>query len=193
MTNDEYDYGHDVPRYHEDGEGELLTNPKNKIMKVRIKKLCPEAVIPAYAHASDAGMDLVATSVKMDEFCNIVYGTGIALEIPEGYVGLIFPRSSNCKKTLWLTNAVGVIDSGYRGEITMKYRPSLVDTKPLINRIRQFLHLPSTFTYASCHEYEVGDRMGQLIIMPYPKIEFEEVDFLFPSDRGCRGYGSSGE
>ena len=80
-------------------------------MKVKIKKLCENAVIPSYAKPGDAGMDLVATSRMFDKYGNVEYGTGLAMEIPEGYVGLIFPRSSISKKDLALTNAVGVIDS----------------------------------------------------------------------------------
>ena len=87
-------------------------------MKVKIKKLCDSAVIPQYAHPTDADMDLVAVSKSFDDNGNTVYGTGISVEIPEGYVGLIFPRSSISKKDLLLTNSVGVIDSGYRGELS---------------------------------------------------------------------------
>lgn len=157
-------------------------------MKVRIKKLTPEAVIPQYAHNSDAGLDLVATSITYDGFGNTVYGTGIAMEIPEGHVGLLFPRSSNAKKTLVLTNAVGILDSGYRGEIMFKFRTNLTRVK----KFRMMLGLGRFIEYAHFAEYEVGDRIGQLIIMPYPKVEFEEADFLYPSDRGEGGYGSTG-
>ena len=80
-------------------------------MKVKIKKLNENAVIPSYSKQGDAGMDLVATSKIFDKCGNVEYGTGLAMEIPEGYVGLIFPRSSISKKDLALTNAVGVIDS----------------------------------------------------------------------------------
>ena len=85
-------------------------------MQVKIKKLSPEAVIPTYAKDGDAGIDLVATSMKFDG-TQITYGTGLAMEIPEGFVGLVFPRSSIRKTDLSLSNSVGVIDSGYRGEI----------------------------------------------------------------------------
>lgn len=169
---------------------------------VKIKRLNENAVIPAYAHATDAGLDLVATSKTIDEYGNVVYGTGIALEIPEGYVGLVFPRSSNCKKHLLLTNSVGVIDSGYRGEVTFKYRPPMVVCyKKLKDRLARLL-LGARRT-AKCRgvdtetwhlfEYEVGDRVGQLIILPYPKVEFEEVEKLSDSDRGTGGYGSTGK
>lgn len=165
-------------------------------MEVRIKKLCENAVIPSYAHASDAGMDLTATSMKMDEDGNVVYGTGIAIEIPKGYVGLVFPRSSNSKKTLWLTNSVGVIDSGYRGEITFKFRPSIATLPSLWTRIKLRLkgHKSANMVqYASPAIYKIGDRIGQIIILPYPAVKFIESDFLYPSDRGECGYGSTGE
>lgn len=80
-------------------------------MKVKIKKLSPNAVIPQYAKQGDAGLDLTATSKEYDEHGNVVYGTSLAIEIPPGYVGLLFPRSSNAKYDLLNTNAVGVIDS----------------------------------------------------------------------------------
>ena len=80
-------------------------------MEVKIKKLCDSAVIPSYAKPGDAGMDLVATSRVFDKYGNVEYGTGLAMEIPEGYVGLIFARSSIFKQDLSLSNAVGVIDS----------------------------------------------------------------------------------
>lgn len=164
-------------------------------MEVRIKKLCENAVIPSYAHTSDAGMDLTATSRKTDENGNVVYGTGIAVEIPKGYVGLVFPRSSNSKKTLWLTNSVGVIDSGYRGEITFKFRPSITIPPRLWTRIKLRLkgHKGDIVQYVSPKTYKIGDRIGQIIILPYPLIEFIESDFLYPSDRGECGYGSTGE
>lgn len=81
-------------------------------MKVKIKKLNENAVIPRYAHPTDAGLDLVATSYeyKYDIDCH-VYGTGLAVEIPEGYVGLIYPRSSNRKTNAYMCDHVGVIDS----------------------------------------------------------------------------------
>lgn len=146
-----------------------------KNMKIKIKKLHSNAVIPKYAKPGDAGLDLTVTSKSYDDNENIVYGTGLAVEIPEGYVGLIFPRSSNSKTDLYLTNHVGVIDSGYRGEIMFKFRKS--------NCIK---------TFQEARVYEVGDRVGQLIVLPYPAIEFEEVDELSSTDRGVGGFGSSG-
>ena len=153
-------------------------------MKVKIKKLHPDAVVPKYAHDTDAGLDLVATSKKVEDGC-IVYGTGLAFEIPEGYVGLIFPRSSLAKKTLTLTNSVGVIDSGYRGEVTFKFRP--------LNSAGSYRgNIIVGMSGSNFEDYNIGDRIGQMIILPYPKIEFEEVDELSESERGVGGYGSTG-
>ena len=85
---------------------------KQKEMEIKIKKLTENAVIPFKANTTDAGFDLTATSRSYDRATGVItYGTGISVEIPEGYVGLVFARSSICKKNLMLTNSVGVIDS----------------------------------------------------------------------------------
>jgi dUTP pyrophosphatase len=95
----------------------------NQGMEVKVKKMHAEAVIPSYSKPGDAGLDLTAVSEEWNEGNTMVtYGTGLSIEIPEGYVGLLFPRSSVCKTSLNLSNSVGVIDSGYRGEIMLKYR-----------------------------------------------------------------------
>jgi len=146
-------------------------------MKLKIKKLHPNAVIPQYAKPGDAGLDLVATSLILDENNNLVYGTGLAIEIPTGYVGLIFPRSSNSKKDLILTNHVGVIDSSYRGEIIFKYKSTLC----------------SSGQYITGKNYEVGDKVGQLILFPYPQVTIEEVEELTETERGTNGFGSTGK
>ena len=87
-------------------------------LQVRIKKLVPEAVVPGYASPGDAGLDLTATSAEFDAAARkLKIGFGLAAEIPPGHVGLLFPRSSVHKTGLTLSNGVGVIDSGYRGEI----------------------------------------------------------------------------
>ena len=137
-------------------------------MKVKIKKLHPDAVIPKYAKLGDAGLDLTAVDVVADG-STLTYKTGLAVEIPPWHVGLLFPRSSVYKTGQSLTNCVGVIDSGYRGEIMMKFTLS---------------------PYAK--EYDIGDRVGQLLIMPYPRIDFVEVDKLTATERGEGGYGSTG-
>ena len=138
-------------------------------MKVKIKKLHSSAVIPKYAKPGDAGMDLTAVWQKQ-ELELITYGTGLSIEIPKGYVGLLFPRSSVYKTKMFLTNCVGVIDSGYRGEVMMKFE--IMDSNTM---------------------YSVGDRIGQLIILPYPQIEFEEADELTDTARSSGGFGSTGE
>lgn len=144
-------------------------------MKVKIKRLVSEAVMPKKAHASDAGWDLVAVSRKWDSDGAVVYGTGLAMEIPEGYVGLVFPRSSVAKKDLVLSNCVGVIDSGYRGEVMAKFK--LLD--PLVG-------------HDEYHWYNVGDRIAQIVIMRLPEVEMVESEDLSESDRGEGGFGSSG-
>lgn len=142
-------------------------------LKCGIKLIHPNAQIPVYSKFGDGGMDLQATTVSVDEIKNqITYGTGISVEIPIGFVGLVYPRSSIRKTKLTLTNSVGVIDSGYRGEIM------------------------ATFNYSnsgSTEIYDVGDRICQLMILPYPKIEFIVTDKLSKSERGDGGFGSTGK
>jgi dUTP pyrophosphatase len=174
-------------------------------MKVKIKRLHENAVIPKYAIEGDAGMDLTATEVFYEEDTDtITYKTGIALEIPEGHVGLIFPRSSISKKDILLSNSVGVIDSLYRGEIMFKFKV-LAEYWEIENEksFKQDLELGQFNFYNSAENeefnfcnsiktYAVGDRIGQIIIIPYPKIEFEEVEDLSTTERGTGGYGSTG-
>lgn len=151
-------------------------------MEIKIKKLYEDSILPTKAHATDAGYDLYAHSKSYDDDGNVVYGSGVAMEIPQGYVGLVFPRSSNAKKDLILSNSVGVIDSCFRGEISFKFKPSNVIEKP------DLAYIPESIS-----KYGVGDRVGQIIIMPYPEIEFVEVDELSNSERGDGCYGSSGK
>ena len=141
-------------------------------MKVKIKKLSTNATIPSYAKASDAGLDLVATSIISGTPTQITYGLGIGLEIPEGFVGLVFPRSSIRNYDLALTNSVGVIDSGYRGELQATFHK----TKGLESKV-----------------YEIGERVVQIIIIPHPSIEFMEVEELSNTERGEGGFGSTGK
>ena len=144
-------------------------------MKVKFLKLVDTAVTPSYAKPGDAGMDITAIAHKINTEHNFIeYHTGLAFEIPEGYVGLLFPRSSVSKKDLSLANCVGVVDSGYRGEITFRYK------------------FDSDSYFANVKRYQDGDRVGQLVILPYPEIELQEVKHLTTSSRGIRGYGSTG-
>jgi dUTP pyrophosphatase len=144
-------------------------------MKIHFKKLDSKAQKPKFGKPGDAGADLVATSIVVDDSKDnqIVYGTGIAVEIPEGMVGLVFPRSSVRNTDLMMANSVGVIDSGYRGEImvTFNIKPGLLDKRKM---------------------YSLGDRIAQLVIMPVPLIQYKEVDELSETQRGTDGHGSTG-
>lgn len=176
-------------------------------MKVKIKRLSNKSVIPTYAKDGDAGLDLVATSYNYCEETNsITYGTDLAIEIPKGYVGYLFARSSNSKKDLLPSNAVGVIDSGYRGEIKFNFKNgiNIVKASGFLAKsitesfeakdkedIKLFLN-EFNDEFKPFEIYQIGDRIGQLIIMPYPTIEFEEVEELSSSERGIGSYGSTG-
>ena len=141
-------------------------------MKVKFKKLHPNAKTPHYSLEGDACLDLYAAWQKIDDLGNRVYGTGIAMEIPKGHVGLLFPRSSISKTNLSLRNSVGVIDSNYRGEIMLKF----LDLEEMDN-------LPW---------YLPENKIGQIMIIERPQIELEEVEDLSDSVRGEGGFGSTG-
>lgn len=143
-------------------------------MELKFKKLREDAVLPSYAHPTDAGLDLTTIGFTQ-EFDRsgklvLVYHTGLAVEIPKGYVGFIFCRSSIAERSLALTNCVGVIDSGYRGELTAKFKIS-TDALPTI--------------------YKEGEKIAQLVIMPHPTMEPTFVEELEEGDRGENGYGST--
>jgi dUTP pyrophosphatase len=143
-------------------------------MKIQFKKLVPEAQKPKFGKPGDAGADLVATSLDTTSRPGqVVYGTGLAVEIPEGMVGLVFPRSSIRNYGLSLTNAVGVIDSGYRGEILATF------------------NLKNPWHHDAI--YSVGDRIAQLVIMPVPLAQYVEVEELSETSRGTEGHGSTGK
>lgn len=148
-------------------------------MKVKIKKIDKNAVIPSYAKDGDAGMDLttIGYSISRDK-PYIEYSTGLSIEIPDGYVGLIYPRSSVSKTPYYLANSVGVIDSGYRGEVKVRFKVDM----SIIAAEEEGMKL---------EQYKEGDRIAQLIIVPYPKVEFEEVEELDKTDRGEGGFGST--
>lgn len=143
-------------------------------MELKIKRLTEDAILPIRAHKGDAGIDLTCTTITQEiNECGqliIVYHTGLAIEIPEGHVGLLFPRSSIANKSLSLTNSVGVIDAGYRGEVMAKMR-STTDVVPAI--------------------YKPGERFAQLVIVPIPEVEITEVAELSETDRGEGGFGST--
>lgn len=153
------------------------------MLKVKIKKLTSEAKIPKYAIEGDAGMDFTAISVRVDR-CYTEYGTGISMEIPKGYVGLLFPRSSISNKAQSLANCVGVIDSNYRGEIKFRFKAHIDLVNGAIAEGESDIEVMSLF-------YTAGEKVGQMIIMPYPEVQFEEVDELSMTNRGEGGFGST--
>jgi dUTP pyrophosphatase len=150
-----------------------IFSPKG--MMVKIKKLHQNAVIPKYSKHGDAGMDLTITSIISESKIDVTYGFGIAMEIPKGFVGLVFPRSSVRKYDLSLTNCVGVIDSGYRGEIQATFKKT------------------NWLKGDNSDKYEIGDRGAQIMILAYPEIDFVESDTLSETDRGDGGFGSTGK
>lgn len=143
-------------------------------MELKFKKLREDAVLPSYAHPTDAGLDLTTIGFTQ-EFDRsgkmvLVYHTGLAVEIPSGYMGLIFCRSSIAERSVSMTNCVAVIDSGYRGELLVKFKIT-TDALPTI--------------------YKEGEKIAQLVIMPYPTMEPIFVEELTESNRGEGGFGST--
>ncbi len=135
---------------------------------IKTKKLRENAVMPQRMNVGDAGFDLVATSMRKDyEYGVVVFGTGLAFELSEGYAMFVYPRSSSYKHHALMANCVGVVDSGYRGEVHVMFRG------------------------LDC-EYEVGDRIAQAVIMPIPSVEYVEAEELSDSERGANGIGSTG-
>lgn len=141
-------------------------------MIVKWMKVKEGAMPPEQAYEDDAGFDLRAAWCQY-RGTYIEYGTGIALEIPPGYVGLLFPRSSISDMDVSLTNSVGVVDSGFRGEVTFRFRP--------------------LYSAEGLQVYSPGDRIGQLLIVKLPDVVMMRAYELSPSHRGERGYGSSGK
>ena len=143
----------------------------NNTLVVKVKKIHSNAIIPSYSKIGDAGMDLTITSIIENTSFSVSYGFGLSMEIPKGFVGLIFPRSSVRNYELSLTNCVGVIDSGYRGEIQATFR--------------KHSGLDSI-------SYKVGDRGAQIVILPYPQVTMVESSEISNTERGEGGFGSTG-
>lgn len=138
-------------------------------MKIKFKKIHPEAKTPFYATDGSNAMDLTAVSAIQLDSEHVKYNFGLAFEIPRGYVGLIFPRSSSFLQKQILSNCVGVIDSDYRGEISAVMIGTTTD------------------------RYKTGDRVAQIMFIEAPQIELEEVEVLTETNRGEGGYGSTGK
>lgn len=156
--------------YYYDGSSLAYHTPS---LTVKFAKLHPDAVIPSYSKPGDNGLDLTAISYSYEgKYHN--YEFGLAVEIPVGYVGLIFPRSSISNTDLVLSNSVGVIDSSYRGPLSARFKG--LRNSPVLDG------------------YDVGDRVAQLVILPCPKITvFESTpEALSKTSRGSDAYGSSG-
>lgn len=139
-------------------------------MKAQVKLLNEKARLPERAHPTDVGADVFATSIEITGDL-VTYGTGISISPPDGYYFELAPRSSICKVDLLLTNSIGQIDPAYTGEVMMKFRI----TKPVAPKV-----------------YNVGDKIGQLILHKCEYADFEQVTELKNTDRGDGGYGSTG-
>ena len=140
-------------------------------MNVKIIDKSIPTVIPSFQKLGDAGLNLTATSISFtDDY--VEYGTNLAFEIPNGVVGLLFASSSISKYDLSLCNSVGVIDSGYRGEIKLRFK--------------------TTYNYNPRKIYNVGDRIGQLVLVPFLIPKLEVVENLSNTSRNSGGFGSSG-
>jgi dUTP pyrophosphatase len=148
-----------------------MQDPKNNKIKLKVKKLRPDAILPGYAHLGDAGLDLFSIEdrvIKAGERATI--STGISIEFPEGYVALVWDKSGLASNSGIKTMA-GVIDSTYRGELKIV----------LLNTSKQ--------------DYEIkkGQKICQLLIQPIIRAEIEEISDLSTSARGENGFGSTGE
>lgn len=184
-----------------------------KPLEVKFKKLDERAVIPTYAHDGDVGMDLTAIDVEYnDEMDCYIYHTGLAFETDKHYGIFLFPRSSNRKKEAYLCNHVGIADSAiYRGEIIFCYKNrtslrqyalegrmiefwnAIEDGKSVEEATKESVHswmeaFKNPMLFAP---YEVGDRIGQMVALPYPNVKLSEREQLSETDRGDGGFGST--
>lgn len=139
------------------------------MVKIKVKKLHPNAVLPQKMTDGAIGFDLTATDLVQKTQDTTIYGTGLAFEIPKGYGMFIFPRSSCYKHNAMMANSVAVIDNDYRGEV-----------KVIVN------------DYGDRCSYDIGDRVAQAVILPIPEVEYEEVEALSETKRGSGGLGSTG-
>ena len=142
-------------------------------IQIKYKRLCPEAKEPCRATNGAAGYDLYCVKRVIDDEHNaLIYHTGLAFEIPQGHVGLLFPRSSIYKLPLFMPYSVGVIDSDYRGEVLAIFKD--VD-------------------YGNLEpNYSVGERCCQLLIVELPTLLWKEVKTLSVTERGEGGHGTTG-
>lgn len=149
-----------------------LLSPKEQPMKIKIKKLHPDALVPTYGTPGSACFDLYSIAHKMGESDReITYHTGLGFEVPEGHVMLVFSRSGHgFRHGARLANCVGVIDSDFRDEVLVKHR---VDGP----RAMRFM---------------AGNRIAQALVLPVEQVQFDVVDELSKTERGTGGFGSTG-
>jgi len=179
MKKNEFNVGHTFM----DSKFETFGSPtiNDGGLKIKFKKLHPDAKLPVYSTDGAAGLDCFATEGPVIKETYIGYKLGFSMEIPKGYVGYLFPRSSVSKTDLLLSNSVGVIDSDYRGEVQARFSPTHFDY--MINGI----------VARADYRYKVGERICQLIIMPIPRIAPVWADELSNTSRGDGGHGHTGK
>lgn len=149
---------------------EVIQKELDRPLTVRMKKLYSNSVLPFYAKPGDAAMDLYATSSGAIEGGGmLLVGTGVAMEIPEGYFGSIRERSGLARKGIGVGG--GVVDSGYRGEVCVLLRN--------LSGHRFF--------------FSAGERIAQMVVQPYARVEVEVVKEVSGSERGEDGFGSTGQ
>ena len=167
-------------------------------MSLKVKKLVPEAVLPAKAKIGDAGYDVVAIDdgTWSDDGTYIQYRTGIAIEVPEGYHTELFPRSSITKTDLVLGNSIGLVDNGYRGEILFRFkvaqRGKQLETWSIGPDSVRLPDRNVAFHKMDLITYKKGDKIGQIVIRKTESLEVEEVPELSSTERGSGGFGSTG-
>lgn len=172
--------------------GQTFDRMANSIynVDVKIKPLSPDAKCPKYVSDGSAGLDFTAVSVDYEtETQTVLYHTGWAVEIPMGYVGLLFPKSGVYKKTMRLTNCVGVIDSDYRGEVCARFE----------NNTNAFLHnldeerFFKRFGKTKRNDYYLGEAIIQLVVVPIPRVNILVAEELSETERGEKGFGEMDE
>lgn len=154
--------------------------------QIKFRKLVPEAQIPTRAKNGDAGFDLVAIDdgvVDSEGF--IQYRTGLAVEPLQGVHTEIWPRSSISKYDMALANSIGLVDNGYRGELLVRFKPTLRYSQMPDGEV--YVTLPKPFK-----KYKKGDKIAQLVVSITVDASFIEVQELVETARGSGGFGSSG-
>lgn len=145
-------------------------------MELKVKKLTLDAIIPTYATDGSGCFDIYSTTAG-DVFEDLTFDTGLSFEIPQGFVMLVFSRSGHgFKSGIRLANCVGVIDSDYRGELKVKLTNDSSNKTSRLNWLT----------------VNKGDRIAQALVIPYPQVQFIEVDELTSTERGVGGFGSTG-